>query len=164
MPVILKTQGRYTDGRPLFFPAPNFSSPSSPTTHYLCLIKCINAYFPRILGKFLHFSKRKEKCCWLLIHCIFRGPKIILCHQWEQGGILIYEYFTGICVGPLTIFLRGQITIKVCPQWGGGWGMEDGGVINCKWTFRFENSFHVMFYLLLHSKGSYWDKVRVRVE
>ena len=28
----------------------------------------------------------------------------------------------------------------------------------------FENSFHIMFYLLLHSKDSYWDKVRVRVE
>ena len=164
MPVIFKTQGRYTDGRNLFFPAPYFSSPSSPTTHYLCLIKCINAYFPRILGKFLHFSKRKEKCCWLLIHFIFRGPKIILCHQWEQGGILIYEYFIGICVGPLTIFLRGQITIKVCPQWGGGgggWRMEGLLTANGLW---FENSFHVMFYLLLHSKGSYWDTVRVRVE
>ena len=91
--------------------------------------KCI---FSKNFGEFLHFSKRKEKCCWLLIHFIFRGPKIILCHQWEQGGILIYEYFIGICVGPFTVFLRGQITIKVCPQLGGG--MEDGGVINCKWT------------------------------
>lgn len=131
MPVIFKTQGRYTDGL-TFFSCPLLFFPF--LTHYPLplphkVYKCI---FSKNFGEFLHFSKRKEKCCWLLIHFIFRGPKIILCHQWEQGGILIYEYIIGICVGPLTIFLRGQITIKVCPQWGGG--MEDGGVINCKWT------------------------------
>ena len=46
---------------------------------------------------------------------------------------------------------------------GGGGGMEDGGVINCNGLW-FENSFHIILYSLLHSKGSYWDKVRVRVE
>lgn len=160
MPVIFKTQGRYTDGL-TFFSCPLLFFPF--LTHYPLplphkVYKCI---FSKNFGEFLHFSKRKEKCCWLLIHFIFRGPKIILCHQWEQGGILIYEYFIGICVGPLTVFLRGQITIKVCPQWGGGWRMEGLLTANGLW---FENSFHVMFYLLLHSKGSYWDKVRVRVE
>ena len=52
----------------------------------------------------------------------------------------------------LSLFLRGQITIKVCPQWAGraGWGMGDGGVINCNGLW-FENSFHIILYSLLHS-------------
>ena len=41
-----------------------------------------------------------------------------------------------------------------------GSGMEDGGVIICNGLW-FEISFT---YSLLHSKGSYWDKVRVRFE
>lgn len=44
-----------------------------------------------------------------------------------------------------------------------GSGMEDGGVINCN-DLWLENFFHLILYSLLHSKGSYWDNVRVRFE
>ena len=46
---------------------------------------------------------------------------------------------------------------------GVGSGMEDGGVINCN-DLWLENFFHLILYSLLHSKGSYWDNVRVRFE
>lgn len=67
-------------------------------------------------------------------------------------------------VSALLLFFK-ETNNKVCPQWGvgEGGGMEDGGVINCNGLW-FENFFHLILYSLLHSKGSYWDKVRVRFE